>query len=112
MKKIEVKINSNKTFEPGLKLGYHHTYPKKAKKLLLQIKPKVLRTYFNVEDVKLAKDVNAEPFVGVRFMPENLRIIKEKYSMPKSWVAWKKHVRDTINELHKNKIYPKIVNSS
>lgn len=69
----------------NLKLGFNHTYPKETKKLILKLKPKVLRTFFELEDIKLAKNIGAEPYVGVRFMPIELSKDGTKYGVPKSW---------------------------
>ncbi len=98
-----------------IKIGFHHTYPKNTKELILKLKPKVIRTYFEAKDIRLAIDIGAEPYVDVK--PFNLLSEKadskyvgkegDKTNPPKSWNAWKDYVKNKIKEFHSQGLYPK-----
>lgn len=102
-----ITLNPYRKKMASLKIGFNHTCEKHLDSLLLELKSKVIRTYFTVEDVKRAYDINAEPYVGVRFMPSYLSADGKRESPPKSYREWGEHVSDTISDILRAGMKPK-----
>lgn len=104
---INIEINPLNTKSTSVKLGFNHTCGSELYPKLNELRPKVIRTYFNSEDIKKSYDVGAEPFVGVRFMPKVLSISGNRESPPKDFQLWREYVADTTSDILNAGMRPK-----
>jgi|SRR3989344_1975182 len=92
-------VDTDNEFSQSLKIGFNHTCDPSLNSLLLKLKPKVIRTYFDIKDIKKVYDLGSEPFVGVRFMPLELSLNGSKESPPKSYTLWAEYVSDVVSDI-------------